>query len=638
MNNEERVFNNYLRDYQKPIFNEIQQSGSKVLLKAPMDFGKTYLACVYTSSLFISGKIRSVTFAIQNYQMRDRIISDLRKVSLSDQMIVCLEGKERAFIPVRKGRKQTRIGTIRKEIHNLNGQVIDVDFIKKRWPNSNPYLVLMELQKYADIVIVHQSMLRSNKKVRKTDLLIVDDADLMNRDEVFSIAKYEVYQNHLQAAKDMQTDAGEILSKLSRYEDKLPYSCVFLRHYLSYFPENPGDMEIDSVLETQLKSEKNQSNPIARMFTEKELEGKNEDEKLHYLLSKKQTDIMIGISQASNPLTWKSYTDKLKLRIKDDAEHIGYKIEQELDYAISAHIDYRLESFLTALFEPSFHVKPSRVDAEWQLLEINLSNGSNFMDVVNQYAKVLWISATADPDDPKFKEFILVQSTFDPHSEHKHIVEISRDKLPDLLFTLKEHNVFVITGSGVKASDFQKEYGGDVITAETYDVIMRKAMVSKGNIAISYVNGAGSRGVDDLAGLFDAVIVESWIYRSVTQRDGKFYDDAFYLENLKDANQIIGRIMRGSSDHILFLIKDEAETGSKLKEYMTTENPSWQTYKGLDSISGLIERIPERVQKEQKITILRKETRTLRDGSKELIYRAKATDEEIDHAPDYMEI
>ena len=411
MKDDSEVFKHYLREHQKPILNEILKSGDKVLLKAPMDFGKTFIACVMVAYLFSLGKISSVIFAIQNYQMRNKIISDFRKV-MKDAVIVCPEGRGRAF----KSHRKKRVTSLNINRDELKGKVIDVEYVEKNWKDYNPYRVLLYLQRYADVIIVQHSMLQANKKIRKTDLLIVDDADLMNSDEAFSIAKYEVYQNHLQAAKDSKTDAREILSKLSRYEDKMPYSCVFLRHYLSYFPENPGDLEIDSVLETELRSEKRDSNPIVRMFNEKELEGKTDAEKLRYLLSKKQTDIMIGIRQASNPKKWNSYTDELKLRIKDDAELIAYKIEQEMNYAISAHIDYRLEGFFTALMTPYFSVKPGRINDDWQSLEIYLKNDSNFMDVVNQYAKVLWISATADPDDPEFKGFKVVQSKIDPHA------------------------------------------------------------------------------------------------------------------------------------------------------------------------------------------------------------------------------
>ena len=195
MNDQKEVFKNYLRDYQIPLFQDILSAGNRILLKAPMDFGKTFLACAYVSYLFHFKQIGSATFSIPNYQMRKKIIDDLRKAGLKDKLIVCLEGKERSYIPVRKGKKRTRIETIVKDIQKVKGETIDVEFIQKNWPNANPYKVLMALQEqeYVDIIIVHHSLLKTNKNLRKTDILIVDDADLMNRDKVFLVKRYEVY-------------------------------------------------------------------------------------------------------------------------------------------------------------------------------------------------------------------------------------------------------------------------------------------------------------------------------------------------------------------------------------------------------------------------------------------------------------
>lgn len=629
MNNEIDLFNDCLYDYQKPIFNEIGKY-NKVLLKAPMDFGKTYMSCVYTGHLLNSGKIRSVTFAINNYQMRSKIISDLQKIGLSNKLIVCLEGKERSFIPVPKGKKQTRIGSILREINNLRG-VIDVEFIRKKWPKSNPYKVLMELQKHADIIIAHHSMLNTNKKIKKTDLLIVDDGDLLNRDTVFSIAKFQVFQDHLQADEDSSTYTKELRAKLSRYREKLPLLNAVMDTLFSFLPENPERLETLFITERQERMKEIEKNSLFEIW----MKDKTEEEIADEFNRRKRSDITIGIEQASNPVKLNSLMELFRDVLRNYIDGLDDKIANEISYAITLHIDHRLEDFSTALLNPKFHIKQSQREKDWTTLEINLSNGSDFMDVANQYGKVLWLSATADSEAPDFKGFSLIESKFDPHSDHKVIQTISKEMIPDVLAKLKNHNIFVVTNSKEGAGEFRSQYGGDILTSETYESIVQNAKNSKGNQTIGYVNGIGSRGLDDLAQLYDAVLVNSWIYSDVIQRDGKFYSDVAIGNNLKDVSQIIGRIMRGSNEHVLFLIQDESEIGAKLQEYIKTENPQWKTYGDLDEV---ISKMPERTMKGESKTRLRKETRMLKDGSKELIYRAKATDDKIETAPDYMEI
>ena len=288
MTKENSVFKDYsdrLFDYQKPIFNDIQKH-DKVLLKAPMDFGKTYIACAYVSMLLNEGKIKSATFAIQNYQLRNKILSDLQKIGLNDKLIVCLEGKERSFMPTPKGKKQTRIGTILKEIHNLKG-VVDVGFIRKRWPKANPYKVLMALQDYADVIVIHHSMLNTNKKVRKTDFLVVDDADLMNRDTVFSIAKFKVFKEHLQAVEDSITDAKEIREKISRHKEKLPLLNAIMDTLYLFIPENPEKLETYLISEIQERWMDFQKNPLFELRKE----GKTPEQIAELINRMKRLDI-----------------------------------------------------------------------------------------------------------------------------------------------------------------------------------------------------------------------------------------------------------------------------------------------------------------------------------------------------------
>ena len=261
MSIDEEVFKDLLRDYQKPVFQDILNAGNKILLKAPMDFGKTFIGCAYLSFLFQNGLISSATFSIPNYQMRKKIVDDLLKVGMKDKLIVCMEGKERAWN--HKGKRKTDTRTVLKDIRKqkISG-VIDKEFIQKKWPNSNPYKVLIELQKqeYADIIIVHHSLLKANKKIRKTDILIADDADLLNRDKVFLIKRYEVYQQHLQAMKENSSEAKEIQDKLkwfiekNRYNKKVPALGAlefFIEQLLRYFPDNPDELEIKNVFEIE---------------------------------------------------------------------------------------------------------------------------------------------------------------------------------------------------------------------------------------------------------------------------------------------------------------------------------------------------------------------------------------------------
>ena len=627
MNKQIDVFKDYsnaLFDYQKPILNEIQKH-DKVLLKAPMDFGKTYIACSYVSKLLNEEKIKNVTFAIQNYQMRSKIISDLKATGMDNAVIVCPEGRDRAF----GSHKRKRVTSLKINTNDLKGKVIDVEYAKKNWPSYNPYYVLLYLQRFADVIIAQHSLVNTNKKIRKTDLLIVDDADLMNRDIVFSIAKYKVFQEHLQAIEESITEAKELRAKLQRYKDKLPLLNAMMDTLFQYLPENPEQLETLFISERQERMKQTETNPLFELW----IRGKTEHEIADEFNRRKRSDITIGIKQASNPTKLNSLLSEFKDTLQRYTDALEDKISNEISYAITLHIDHRIEDFFNALMEPKFHVKRDQTDRNWGTLEINVSNGSNFMDVVNGYNKVLWLSATANPEE--LKGFSLVESKFDPHSDHKIIHTISKEMIPDVLAKLKNHNVFVVTNSSKGAEEFRNQYGGAILNSQTYDTIVRNAKNSKGNLTIGYVNGIGSRGLDDLAQLYDAVIVYSWIYRSVIQRDGKFYDETAIANNLRDGQQLIGRIMRGSSEHILFLIQDESEIGAKLQEYISNENPDW---KHIDNLDEVIAKIPERTVKEERKTILRKETRILKDGSKELIYRAKATDDKIESAPNQLEI
>ena len=642
MKNDIEVFKNFLREYQRPIFDRMQNLGNKVLLKAPMDFGKTFIGCAYVSYLFQIKQIGSATFSIPNYQMRDKIIDELHRVGLKDKTIVCLEGKERAWNHKRIRKTDTR--TVLKDIRKqkISG-VIDKEFIQKKWPNSNPYKVLLALQDYADVLIVHHSLLKANKNLRKTDILIVDDGDLMNRDRVFLLKQYEIYQMHLQAMKDSSSDAKEIQAKVKWFIQKnknkktpvLSHLEVFIDYLLSCFPDNPDELEQRNVLDTELQRELNR-NPISDMLREKMMEGKTEDEKLQHLINQKLIDVKIGLNQSANPVKWNSTLNVLRERIKFYAENLENEIEKELNYAISAHLDYRIEDFYDALVDPEFHVKQTKIEGDWSLLEIYLKNGANFIDVVKQYHTVLWISATADPEAPEFKDFKLIKSTVDPNAEHKHVTFIAEEKVPEVLSTLENHNVFVVTNSGNGAKEFIEKYGcGEILTKETFDGIIRNAKNGAGIIAVGYVNGIGSRGLDDLAEVFDIAIVDSWIYRSVMQENGKFYGEDHLQNNLSDTVQIIARIMRGSKDHILFVVKDESEAGAKISEFLKEQNPSWNYGDG--DYKGLISKIPERTQLERPKIILRKTVQKLKDGRFLISYTNRTAGDDLERYPDSLE-
>ena len=643
MYEQRELFKDLLRDHQIPVFDELLNAGNKTLLKAPMDYGKTFLGCAYVSNLFHFKQISSATFSIPNYEMRRKIIDDLHKVGLKDKLIVCLEGKERAWN--QKGKRKTDTRTVLKDIRKqkISG-VIDKEFIQRKWPNANPYKVLMALQEYADVLIVHHSLLKTNKNLRKTDILIVDDADLMNRDKVFLVKRYEVYQQHLQAMKEDSSDAMEIQSKVkwliekNRYNKKAPALSAleaFIDHLLLYFPDNPDELEKQNVLEIEQINHDPDFDKTIDMLMEKVKEGKNEDEKLEILRDHKLSEIKLGLNQSANPVKWNSKLEVLKNGIKFFADELKDEIEKELNYAISAHIDYRIEDFYDALLDPEFHVKQTKMEGYWNLLEIYLKNGSDFMDVVRQYHKVLWISATANPEE--FKGFKLVRSNVDPNAEHKHVNFIPKEKIPEVLSRLKNHNVFVVTNSGKGAKEFTEKYGcGEILSKETFDVIFRNAKNGAGIIAVGYVNGIGSRGLDDLAELFDVVILDSFIYRSVMQENGKFYGDDHMQNNLSDTTQIIARIMRGTKDHVLFVVKDESEVGAKFSEFLKEQNPDWN-YTTDDNYTDLVSLIPERTQLERPKTVLRKSVQKLKDGTYSVIYTGKTTADDLDRYPDSLE-
>ena len=268
-------------------------------------------------------------------------------------------------------------------------------------------------------------------------------------------------------------------------------------------------------------------------------------------------------------------------------------------------------------------------------MEIYLENGANFMDVVKQHHKVLWISATANPEE--FKGFKVVRSDVDPNADHKHVTFITKEKIREVIATLKSHNVFVVTNSTKGAKEFTEKYGcGEILTKETFDVIFRNAKNGAGITVVGYVNGIGSRGLDDLAEVFDIAIVDSWIYRSVMQENGKFYGEDHMQNNLSDAVQIIARIMRGSKDHVLFVLKDESEAGSKFSEFLKEQNPSWN-YAESTNYRQLLSKIPERTEKERPKTVLRKSVQKLKDGTFSIIYTGRITGDDLDRYPDSLE-
>ena len=88
MYEQRELFKDLLRDHQIPVFDELLNAGNKTLLKAPMDFGKTFIACAYVSYFFQIKRIGSATFSIPNYEMRKKIIDDLHRVGLKDKLIV----------------------------------------------------------------------------------------------------------------------------------------------------------------------------------------------------------------------------------------------------------------------------------------------------------------------------------------------------------------------------------------------------------------------------------------------------------------------------------------------------------------------------------------------------------------------
>ena len=136
--------------------------------------------------------------------------------------------------------------------------------------------------------------------------------------------------------------------------------------------------------------------------------------------------------------------------------------------------------------------------------------------------------------------------------------------------------------------------------------------------------------------MFDVVLLESWIYKSVIKEDGRFYGYQHMQNNLADAIQLIARIMRGSKDHALFVVNDESDARLKFSNVLKAQNPSWNYYE--EDYAEVMSKIPERTVQEPTKMRLYKETRRLRDGTKELIYRMKATEEEIKKAPDHIDI
>lgn len=622
------VFKNYpdLRDYQYPVFEALDKAGNKVRFKAPIGFGKTFIACKLKVEELSRGEISSVTFSIPNYEMRNKIIDDLRASGSKNHIIVCPVGMT---FPGSLNNSKKRFNLSMFDPEKYRGTVIDLDFVKKEFPGYKPYWVLLQIQQVADITIVQHKMLETNTKLKRSDALVVDDADIHTRDTKFLLAQYDVFEKHLQARRNSSSDFKELKAKIEPMKDKVPALYAMLDFMA--IPENPEEIEASLIIQQEMKPE----TELFRIFQRSNDEGKTEDQKLREGLQRRIRITKLAISQASNETKLKGILEEMKQQLAVYLEGYEYLIAKDIRYAI--HWDYRIEDFFNALLNPEFTVKASQREGKFTLLEVFMRRKSTFMDVVKKYRKILWISATVDASDPDFKGFKLVESTHDPHADNKKIVYIARERIPEILKESGNRNIFVIANSKDGAMKFQEEYGGEILTKERFDAIISQAKQAGGNLAISYVLGPGSRGLDVLANLFDIVIIESWKYRSITEENGKFYDEESRqrMENLSDVLQINGRVMRGSNNHILFIVQDKEDT--QLFDYIKSENPQWEIWND-ENLSGVVnDFIPERKEVEKKPFRLYRKVQKLKNGDNIVSLEGRATDEEISKIPDYMD-
>ncbi len=621
-----------LRPDQTEILNRIRNSANRIIFKAPTEYGKTTLAIQHAVDLLHSKKVKRITYSIPNYEMRDYVGEKFLELD-NKLVVVCPEGKnERTFLT----------GSRKKKFHipqdfksKYAGKIIDTELIKREFPKVNPYRALLRLSEYADVVIAHHELLDSNPKLWNGGMLIVDDPDTKFRKKQFLIFKRQLHFSetgrHMSEIPE-DTIFENVKNKLD--PDKTPF--IFRIFEFLDIPDTQT-LEADSVVRSELILE-----PIRKIMQKAEEDainrGETPEEKIQIALRIKMRKISFAISGAGDELKIQELYNELAQLIKANViDKFPEEVERERNYITKALLNIvpEIDTFLGAVIYPEFTVKLSSTDKpEFRYLEVYVNSKSNFLETIKKFDPVLILSATVDPS--QFEGFSVVETRYDPNSDHKAVVEIEKDKIIEVLKKYRNNNVFFIANSKNRALQVQselKEQGFDstIMNKDNFDGVLTQAKTNKGFIAIGYVEMAGSRGYNGIENCFDVVLVDSWIQKSTNSIDGKFYGEEQIRENMNAVYQLISRVARGSNNHAVYITKSE-DSCFDLTEYLKDTVPDWK----FDNIPENF--IPER-QETAKIPIrLHKTVRTLKNGEKELIYTAKADNEQINNAPEFIDL
>lgn len=294
MNKHDDIFKHLsLRDYQKPIFQEMLNAGNRILLKAPMDFGKTFLASAYISHLLKTEQIHSATFSIPNYEMRNKIIYDLQKLR-QETVIVCPEGRDRVsdLLDSEADRRQV--------YHYMKKNPESARFIFKKYKNLQPMirevcdpenpLYLEGVKKSLEGIIEITDTKEDLKKLKKEAAKEQKEIELLEKELKVAEKEYDEKQENLKAIKgeyeeamkqsaNIRTDKGmELIEK--NVNDVTKFLTAILEKWDNYFHQNPISlgMALDKAELNHMELlNKNLKDMIERIHTEDFLSPENLD-------------------------------------------------------------------------------------------------------------------------------------------------------------------------------------------------------------------------------------------------------------------------------------------------------------------------------------------------------------------------
>ncbi len=557
-----------LLPHQSEDLSRIQNAGDKVVYKAPLGTGKTVVGIYHTLLLLDGDKIKNATFVIPDYQLVPEYISNIQSIhSTNNYLIVCPEGKGRIS---KKSKKRKFVVDKSK----YQGIVVDSEYVKQKFPEYNPYNVLLEFAKKADIIICHSKMFQMNAKIPKTDLLVIDDGDMMLRDTSIELFRWAIADEHLQTINEK----FEIENWLRKAEKKNLDNLVgLLKYWIDTF-HNVALLEAISIADNNRSWNKLINIPDK---WKKEIEA---TQKKWYEESEKSLEILIKSAST------KEYIERI---INFKREYFKW-ILGELDFLESSlkkesSYPYELRRFVNLILNGEWIVKRVRHSNEFGYLQINMVNEAN-IEKIKQYSKLLWLSATSEPPF----ECEIVETKKDPNYKYKSVILTDKDNLVKVVKKLTNYNILIYSRSKSEMEKAITSYGGIKLNTDQLATLQ----IKKG-IYHFYAGGNLTRGVNKLMD-FDMFVVNNYHYR-----DAK-YDDSYNQNVFNDTYQAIGRVLRGDRNKVCLTDDD------RLFNHLKDRGLNWNMIvrNGIDdtikSVKELTNPLPVKENKEKRLPELKK--------------------------------